>query len=120
MANPAVLPSPRGAPVYLWSDDYIRGYLDEAFRRARRAGVDNVTCETAHANQVAEAIVARANLHRADFIVVGASRQARFIDLFRRPVSRIVADMATCPVLVVRHVRQIRRSQESSPYREAA
>jgi nucleotide-binding universal stress UspA family protein len=120
MANPAVLPSPRGAPVYLWSDDYIRTYLDEAFRRARRAGVDRVTCETERANNVAEAIVARADLHCADFIVVGASSQARFIDLFRRPVSRRIADTASCPVLVVRRVRQSWRSQESSGYREAA
>jgi nucleotide-binding universal stress UspA family protein len=120
MANPAVLPSPRGAPVYLWSDEYIKGYLDEAFRRARRAGVDRVTCETERTDQVAYAIVARADLHRADFIVVGASSRVRFLDLFRRPVSRLVADMATCPVLVVRQVRRLWRKRESPSYREAA
>src|SRR5262245_16720164 len=120
MANPAVLPSPRGAAVYLWTDDYIKAYLDEAFRRARRAGVDQVTCETERTDHVADAIVARADLHKSDFIVVGATGQARFIDLFRRPVSRLVADMAHCPVLVVRHVRHLRRPQESFPYRKAA
>lgn len=120
MANPAVLPSPRGARVYLWTDDYIRSYLDEALRRARRAGVDHVNCETERVTQVAASIVARADLHRADFIVVGASGQARLIDLFRRPVSRAVADMANCPVLVVRHVRHLRQRTESLPYREAA
>jgi nucleotide-binding universal stress UspA family protein len=120
MANPAVLPSPRGAPVYLWSDDYVRSYLDEAFRRARRAGVDHVTCETERASQVAGSIIARADLHGADFIVVGACGQRRFIDLFRRPVSKLVADMAHCPVLVVRRVRHLWRRRESLPYCEAA
>jgi nucleotide-binding universal stress UspA family protein len=120
MANPAVLPSPRGAPVYLWSDDYIRSYLDEAFRRAKQAGVSEVTCETERANKVADSIVSRADLHGADFIVVGASGQARLVDLFRRPVSRLVTEMANCPVLVVRHVRLLRRRQDSLSYRQAA
>jgi nucleotide-binding universal stress UspA family protein len=120
MANPAVLPSPRGAPVYLWTDDYVRSYLDEASRRARRSGVNQVTCETEHANQVADAIVARADLHGADFIVVGASARSRFVDLFRRPVSRLIADSAHCPVLVVRHVRPLWRRHEPVSYHEAA
>jgi nucleotide-binding universal stress UspA family protein len=120
MANPSVLPSPRGAPVYLWTDDYIRSYLDEALRRARRAGVNQVTCETERANQVADSIVARANIHGADFIVVGASAQSRFVDFFRRPISRLVADSANCPVLVVRHVRRLWRRDERFSYHEAA
>lgn len=120
MANPAVLPSPRGAAVYLWSDDYIKTYLDEAFRRARRAGVNHVACETERASQVSDSIVARADHHGADFIVVGASAETRLVDLFRRPVSRLVADTAHCPVLVVRHVRDFRRRGESFPRQEAA
>jgi hypothetical protein len=35
-------------------------------------------------------------------------------------VSKLVADMANCPVLVVRHVRPLRWQQDSFPYREAA
>jgi nucleotide-binding universal stress UspA family protein len=120
MVNPAVLPSPRGPRVYLWSDTYIRSYLDEASRRARRVGVSHVTCDTERAAHVAHSIVARADFYGADFIVVGASSQVRLIDLFRRPVSKIVADMANCPVLVVRHVRHLRRGQVSFPYRDAA
>ncbi len=120
MANPAVLPSPRGPRVYLWSDDYIRSYLDEASRRARQAGVSHVSCDTERVTQIAHSIVARADIHGADFIVVGACGHKRLIDLFRRPVSKLVADMANCPVLVVRHVRRLRRGQAPFPSREAA
>lgn len=118
MVNPAVLPGPRGAPVYLWADDYIGGYLDEALRRARQAGVGRVTCETARATSIAGSIVACADFHEVDFIVVGANGRSRIVDLFRQPVSRVVADTANCPVLIIRHVRN--RRQGSLPYPEAA
>ena len=120
MVNPAVLPSPRGAPVYLWADDYIRGYLDEAFRRARQAGVSVVTCETGRATSIAESIVACADFHEADFIVIGAHGRRRIADLFRRSVSRVVADTANCPVLIIRQVRNRWPGHGSLPYREAA
>jgi nucleotide-binding universal stress UspA family protein len=118
MVNPAVLPSPRGARVYLWADDYIRSYLDEAFRRARRAGVVHVTGESVQANSVASSIVARADFHHADFIVVGASGNRGLAELFRRPVSRRVADAANCPVLIIGRVRNRERRFYSA--REAA
>jgi nucleotide-binding universal stress UspA family protein len=120
MVNPAVLPSPRGAPVYLWEDNYIRGYLDEAFRRARQSGVSLVTCETGRANSIAKSIVACADFHEADFIVIGARGRRRIIDLFRRSLSRVVADTANCPVLIIRQVRNQRPGHGSLPYREAA
>jgi nucleotide-binding universal stress UspA family protein len=120
MVNPAVLPSPRGAPVYLWADDYVRFYLDEAFRRARRADVSQVMCETERATCVADSIIARADLHAVDFIIVGASsRRDGIMSLFRRPVSRRVADAANCPVLIIRRVRD-RRRQGAFPYAQAA
>jgi nucleotide-binding universal stress UspA family protein len=120
MVNPAVLPGPRGAPVYLWTDDYIRGYLDEAFRRARRAGVRLVNCETGHGISIGESIVACADFHEADFIVIGARGRRRIADLFRRSVSRVVADTANCPVLIIRQVRNRCPGGGSLPYREAA
>jgi nucleotide-binding universal stress UspA family protein len=105
MVNPAVLPSPRGTPVYFWTEGYIQGYLDEALRRARNAGVSWVTCETRRATSVADYVVACADLHEADFIVVGASRHSKIADFFYRSVSRRVADTANCPVIIVKQVR---------------
>jgi nucleotide-binding universal stress UspA family protein len=105
MVNPTVLGGPQGAPVYLWKGDYIRGYLDEALRRARKAGLQRVSCETHRATSVAYSIVTCADLYEADLIVVGASSQRRIIDFLRRTVSRAVADTASCPVLIVRHGR---------------
>jgi nucleotide-binding universal stress UspA family protein len=120
MVNPAVLPGPRGAPVYLWADDYIRGYLDEAFRRARQSGVSLVICETGRVTSIAESIVACADFHEADLIVIGARSRRRIADLFRRSVSRAVADTANCPVLIIRQVRNRYPGRDSLPYREAA
>ena len=105
MVNPAVLPSPRGAPVYCWTEDYIKSYLDEALRRARKAGVSGAMCETRRATSIPNAIVACADLHEANFIVVGASRHRTIVDFFRRSVSRLVTDTANCPVLIVRQPR---------------
>jgi nucleotide-binding universal stress UspA family protein len=110
MVNPAVLPG-RGTPVYLWKDDYIQGYLDEALRRARRVGLFDVTCVTDRATSIAEAIVICADRHDADLIVVGACNQRRVIDLIRQSVSRAVANTANCPVLTVKHVRTRRFQQ---------
>jgi nucleotide-binding universal stress UspA family protein len=104
MVNPSVLPSPRGAPVYLWTDEYVRDLLDEALRRAKQAGVDRVVCETTRAISVAATIVAYAESKDADLIVVGASRQGGIVSLFRRPISQRVADNATCPVMIIGHV----------------
>lgn len=105
MVNPAVLPGPLGPPAHLWTDDYIRGYLDEALRRAVAAGLRGVRCETRRADSIAEAVVACADLHQADLIVVGACGRHHIVDSVRRTVSRLVADTANCPVLIVRRLR---------------
>ncbi len=105
MVNPAVLPGPLGVSVHLWTDDYIKGYLDEALRRAVAAGLRGVRCETTRADSIAQAIVAFADLNQADLIVVGARGHLNILDTLRRTNSRIVADTANCPVLIVRRVR---------------
>jgi nucleotide-binding universal stress UspA family protein len=104
MINPAVLPGPLGAPVYLWTDEYVKGYLDEAFRRAMAAGLQRVRCETRRADSIAEAVVACADLCQADLIVVGSCGHRNIIDALRGTVSRMVADTAKCPVLIVKPV----------------
>jgi nucleotide-binding universal stress UspA family protein len=116
MVNPEILPG-RGGPVYRWKDDYIKGYLDEAFYRAKRAGLFEVICATDRATWAAEAIVDRADRYDADFIVVGASSHRKFVDFIRRSVSRRVTNMANCPVLIVKHVRERRHMEGAVPYR---
>ena len=105
MINPAVLPGPLGPPVHLWTDDYIQGYLNEALRRALAAGLQGARCVTNRADSISEAIVAYAERHQVDLIVVGACRERHLMDSLRGTVSRTVADNANCPVLVVRQVR---------------
>jgi len=120
MVNPAIPSRLRGIPGNLWPDNYIRGHLDEALRRARQAGLQRVSCETHRATSVASAVVTCADLYEADFIVVGASSQRRIFDFFRRTVSRAVAETASCPVLIVRHVsRQWSRRRPSPQIRRA-
>jgi nucleotide-binding universal stress UspA family protein len=120
MVNPAIPSRLRGIPAHLWTDNYIRGHLDEALRRARQAGLQRVSCETHRATSVASAIVTCADLYEADLIVVGASSQRRIFDFLRRTVSRAVADTASCPVLIVRHVpRQWSRRRPSPQNRWA-
>ena len=120
VVNPSVLPSPRGAPVYLWTDKYVRDLLDEAFRRASQAGVDRVVCETARATSVARSIVTFAESQDVDFIVIGASRHGGIVSLFRRPISRRVAETATCPVLIIGHVHNRYLNRGVASYSEAA
>jgi nucleotide-binding universal stress UspA family protein len=120
MVNPSVLPSPRGAPVYLWTDEYVRDLLDEAFRRAKQAGVDRVVCKTARAVSVARSIVDFAESRDADFIVIGASRHGGMISLLRQPISRRVADTAPCPVLIIGQVRNRDLNRGVASYSEAA
>jgi nucleotide-binding universal stress UspA family protein len=104
MVNPAIPSRLHGIPGNLWTDNFIRGYLDEALRRARQAGLQRVSCETHRATSVASAIVTCADLYEADLIVVGASSKRRIFDFFRCTISRAVADTASCPVIIVRHV----------------
>jgi nucleotide-binding universal stress UspA family protein len=120
MVNPAILPSKYGAPVYMWTDDYIRSYLDEALRRARNAGLNHATGETQRATSVADSIVAFADDYEADLIVIGASGRGRIADFLRRSTSRAVADTAHCPVLIVKHNGDRWPRPSSLPHREPA
>ena len=115
MVNPATVSPLRSIPGYLWTDDYIRNHLDEALRRARQAGLQQVVCETHRATSVAYGIVTCADLHEADLVVVGASSEPRIIDFVRRTVSRTVADTASCPALIVRGGRAQWARRERTP-----
>ena len=103
IVNPA-LPG-RGARLPLWADEYVRRTLDEMKTRAVWAGAPDVRCESRSANDVADAIVAYADRHEIDYIIVGASRRPGLLTLLRGPVSRQVVARANCPVIVVRGTR---------------
>jgi nucleotide-binding universal stress UspA family protein len=119
MVNPSVLPG-RGPVVHLWSDDYIESCLDEAVRRARRAGIFDVSTGTRRATNIADAIVAHADEHDIDYIVVGAGDRSRLMKAIGGSVSRDVAAKANCPVLVVRRVRIARQGEPSCELAEYA
>lgn len=103
MVNP-VLPG-RGAPVYVWTDEQVAGILEKMGRRARWSGLPNVTCESRRANRVADSIVAYADRHEIDLIVIGASDRSGLIKTLSGSVSREVAATANCPIVVVRRLR---------------
>ena len=101
MANPMVLPG-RGPIFYLYSEDQIAGYLQEALRRANAAGVFEVTCDTRKVSSIAEAIVAYANELAIDYLVIGSDSRPSRLRWFRLSISQSVVSLADFPVLVVK------------------
>src|SRR5262245_45301118 len=104
MANPALLA--RGGRVYLWSNEYIKKVLDEAFRKAKWSGVLDVKCESRCAVSIADSIVAYADEHEVDYVVIGARDRPGILRVLSGSVSKEVTAKANCPVLIVRRVRE--------------
>jgi nucleotide-binding universal stress UspA family protein len=109
MANPALLA--RGGRVYLWSNEYVQRVLDEAFRKAKWSGVINVKCESRCTVSIADSIVACADQHEVDFIVIGARDRPGVLRVLSGSVSKQVTAKANCPVLIVRRVREQRQNR---------
>lgn len=105
MINPAVLPSPRGARVYQWTESYVQEVLNENLSRARALGLWDVRGETRRAKTVTDGILACAHHYEADYIIVGATCRSSFMQVFSGSVWREVSMKANCPVLIVRDVR---------------
>ena len=103
MANP-YLPG-RGAPIYLWPENYIADVLKSAVRRASWHGVVVVAGQTWHCHSVSDSIADYAERNEIDYIVVGASDRSGLLRILRGSVSRELLSKATCPVLVVHRVR---------------
>jgi nucleotide-binding universal stress UspA family protein len=103
IVNPAI--PGRGARLSLWSDEYLRWTLHEMKRRAIWSGVPDVRCESRSATDVADAIVAYADRHEVDYIIVGASGRPGILRLLGGSVSREVVARANCPVIVVGRTR---------------
>ena len=103
MANP-ILPG-RGAPVYLWTDEQVERILDDMRSRAHWSGLLNVTCAGRRANRVADSVIAYADHHGMDLIVIGASDRSGAIKALSGSVSRDIVAKANCPIVVVRGIR---------------
>ncbi|MEZ5833158.1 MAG: universal stress protein [Dongiaceae bacterium] len=102
-ANP-LLPG-RGGPIYLWPEEYVASMVEEAARRARFAGINNVECVRCRAIKVADAIVGYADDNAVDYIVVGTNDRSGLARAIGGSVSREVIALANCPVLTVRRLR---------------
>lgn len=103
LVNP-ILPG-RAAGFCRWPDEYVEKILDEAACRARWLGLSDVRYASQRAITVADAIVAYADEHDVDYIVVGTSERSRLSKWLAGSVSREVVAKAHCPVLIVRRVR---------------
>lgn len=104
IVNP-LLPG-RGAPIYLWPEDYVSALVEAATRKARWAGVAHVEPAHCRASDVAKAIVAHADESEADYIVLGTRSRSGVARALGGSVSRSVIANANCPVLVVRRIRE--------------
>ena len=75
--------------------------LDKAMDAARAAGVKNVSVEVEE-GPVARTIVARAEHHRVDLVVLGARGMGDIEGMLRGGVSHRVGILVKCPVLMVK------------------
>ena len=97
--------------TFCWRpDEYVEKILSEAVCRARWSGLPNVRYESLCAICVADAIVACADEHEVDYIVVGAHECSRFMRSLGISTSKEISYKARCPVLIVRRIRQQQRS----------
>jgi nucleotide-binding universal stress UspA family protein len=103
MVNP--LMAGRGAPIYVWTEDYIAKTLADATRKATWSGVKAVKSETWRTASVSAAIAEYADQEEIDYIVIGASDRSWITKVLSGSVSLELAQKANCPVLIVHRVR---------------
>ena len=95
-----------------WPEEYIEKILAEAASRARRSGLTEVRRARRRGITIADAIIACADQHDVDYIVVGASERSRLLKLITGSVSQEVVAKAHCPVLIVGPARGHRWSRQ--------
>ena len=95
----------RGGPIYLWPTEYVASLVEEASRKARCWGIQDVEGAHCRAAKVADAIVDYADEHMIDYIVVGTHDRNGIVRALSGSVSREVIGAANCPVLAVRRLR---------------
>jgi len=108
----------RGSPMCMWADSHVSAMLENAERKARWAGLPEVTQIRGRALDVAEAIVAQADECDVDYIVLGTRDRNSVARALGGSVSRAVIARANCPVLIVRRLRERRRRRRSGGVRE--
>jgi nucleotide-binding universal stress UspA family protein len=94
-----------------WGGEYVEKILCETVSKARWAGLSNVRHESLRAISVADAIVAYAEKHEIDYIVVGAGECSQFMGWFGVSAWREIACKAKCPVLTVRRIPKQQQSR---------
>lgn len=100
LVNPVLLT--RGTRSLLFDDKTVKKALNAAAAVAKKAGVKNVKCVDHSARDVGNAIVAYAEEHGVDQIVVGSGGKGATSRLFIGSTSNDVVNKAHCPVTVVR------------------
>ena len=108
MVNPLL--RGRNGTFCWWPDEYVEKILGEAVCRARWSGLSNVRYESLRAVSVADAIVAYADEHEVDYVVVGAHECSRFMRSLGISTFKEISYKANCPVMIVRRIRQQQRS----------
>ena len=108
MVNPLL--RGRNGTFCWWPDEYVEKILNEVVCRARWYGLPNVRSESLRAISVADAIVAYADEHEVDYVVVGAHECSGFMRSLGISTSKEISCKAKCPVVIVRRIRQQQRS----------
>jgi len=108
MVNPLL--RGRNGTFCWWPDEHVEKILGEAVCRARWSGLSNVRYESLRAVSVADAIVAYADEHEVDYVVVGAHECSRFMRSLGISTFKEISYKANCPVMIVRRIRQQQRS----------
>ncbi|NNF80594.1 MAG: universal stress protein [Rhizobiales bacterium] len=75
--------------------------LSEAADKARSEGVEDIVCEVKE-GPIARTIIARAEHHKANLIVIGSRGMGDIEGYLRGGVSHRVEMIAKCPVLIVK------------------
>jgi nucleotide-binding universal stress UspA family protein len=103
------LTSEQAAHTYFWDskllkagDALVHNELGAARRAAEAAGLQDVACLTTNGRDPAEAIVAYAEAHGYDHIVLGSAGRTGLNRLMLGSVAQAVVVKARCPVTIVR------------------
>lgn len=97
------------AHTYFWDtklleagDALVHRELGAAQKAAEAAGLSRVACFTTNGRDIAEAIVAYAEAHGYDHIVLGSAGRTGLSRLVLGSVAQSVVTKAHCPVTIVR------------------
>lgn len=106
--NINIIPT-RARRTYFWDATLVAAaeaqsnrQLASAAKVAKAAKFGNFECVLASGSNVADAIVAYAQKHKADHVVVGTGTTSELARIFLGSVATAVASHAPCPVTIVK------------------